>query len=384
MSVPFLNRGYQWNFGTKPGATSVLVEVETDEGVQGIGEAPCLFHPYLPADVVQAFVEASRAYLVGEEPFDIERILARLYGTGAWHFARHAANWALGGIEMALWDIIGKACGQPLFRLLGGAIRKEIPFMYFIYRDHPEQMAEEAARARAEGFSTFYVKVGSDIREEISQLEAIRAAIGEEPNLRVDANEAWSPGAAVRNIKKLAKFDLEFVEQPVLSTDLEGMARVRQAAGVPICADQATRTATEVLNAIRHGAADVISFDPSDAGGILAAKKVAGITEAAGIPIFIHSNVELGVATAAHLHLAASTPNCTYANQTEYQFLKDDIIAGERLKLSGGSMKVPEGPGLGVTLNREKLEQYAEEYVKGKEAGEALARAGRITLLPNY
>ena len=382
--VPFSHRPYRWHFGIKPGATSILIEIFTDEGPVGIGEAPCLFYPYMPVEPIREVVEAARPYILGEEPFNIERTMAKLYGTGAWHFARHAANWAFGGLEMALWDIVGKACRQPLYKLLGGFIRREVPFIYFIYRDSPEKMASEAVEAKLKGFKTFYIKVGEDIDQEIEQIEAIRAAVGYGVNLRVDANEAWSSGAALRYIKRLERYELEFVEQPVMATDLEGMARLRRSVGVPICSDQSTRTIHEVLRAVELKAADIISFDPSDAGGILASKKVSAITEAAGIPTFIHSNVELGVATAAHLHLAVSTPNCTYANQTEYQFLADDIIEGQGFQFFGGCLKPPEGPGLGVSLDRDKVQRYSEHYQKTRDEAARLVNAERVPLLPGY
>jgi L-alanine-DL-glutamate epimerase-like enolase superfamily enzyme len=224
--------------------------------------------------------------------------------------------------------------------------------MYFVYRADREAMCEGAARAVDAGYRCIYAKVGIEPAEDIAVVSALREAIGQRAQLRVDANESWSPGMAVRMIRELAHYRLEFVEQPVLADDVEGMAALRRRVSTPICADQAARTPAAVLDVVRHQAADVVSVCLGDAGGILAAMRSASIAEAAGIPVFIHSNIELGIATAAHVHLAAAIPNCHYASQTELQFLDGDVLADEDMRLDGGSIDVPAAPGPGRRRRR--------------------------------
>ncbi len=204
--------------------------------------------------------------------------------------------------------------------------------------------------------------------------------------IRVDANERWSPGMAVRVIKQLEDLDLEFVEQPVLAQDIQGMATVRQRCHTPIAADQSSRTSHQLLRVIQANAADVVCSDPGSAGGIAAARRSAAIAEAAGLPFVVHSNVEAGIGTAAAVHLAAACANCTYANQTEYQFASEDVLK-ERLVLNGGSIAVPDGPGLGVTVDVDAVAALAEEFRRTSADGAAYAArdlGGGEWFLPDY
>lgn len=376
-------RAYRWAFGVKESGAAVLVRVETEEGHVGWGETACLFHPMMPALLLQQTVESLAGFVVGRRAAEIERILATAYSRGGWHFGRGFGNYALSGIEMALWDVIGQAAGMPVSDLLGGRTRDEVEFMYFVYSDDLPAMCADARSAVEEGYKCVYLKVGSDPKKDLDLIAAVRDVIGFDVQLRIDANEAWSPGMAVRMINALAGLDLEFVEQPVLADDVVGLAEVRGRVAIPICADQAARTPAAVLNVINNRAADIVSICPSDAGGLLAARKSAAIAEAAGLPVFIHSNVELGLATAAHLQLASVLPNCHYASQTEHQFLDGDIIAEGSLKKSGGRMEVPTAPGLGVGVDLEKVKWFHERFVRGLENGRDTA-ATEPMYLPGY
>jgi len=345
------------------GATSIIIQVSTNENLEGVGESTCPFYPNISPEIVKMIVDYSRQFLINEDPFDIEWIMRKLYGSG-WHFARHIANWAFGGVEMALWDLVGKACKRPLYQLFGGSVRRKVPFFIFLFRDDPQAMAREAKKSVEEGFKTLYVKVGVDEEEELEQLREIRAAVGYKVALRLDANEAWTPGAAIRFIKKMEKFEPEFIEQPVSAFDLEGMVRVRSAVDVPILADQSSHTLSEAMNVVRRGAADALSTSPLDAEGMSACRKVAAVAEAAGLPIIMHSNVETGLSTASFLHIIASAPAFLYANQTELPHLSGDILKEGSLKFEGGNLDVPDGVGLGVELDWQKIQKYAAIYKK--------------------
>ena len=360
--LPFA-RPYEWTFGSMQGATSIIIQVITDENIVGIGEGTCPFYPNISPEISRLIVDSSRRLISSEDPFDIERIMRKLYAFAGWHFARHMANWVFGGVEMALWDIVGKACKRPLYQLFGGCMRRKIPFFGFVFRDKLETMVSEARKYVEDGFETLYLKIGVDEAEELEQLSSIRDAVGYKVALRLDANEAWTPGAAVRFIKKFEKFEPEFIEQPVLASDLEGMVRVRKTVGVPVLADQSSRTLSEASNVIRRGAADALSTSPLDAEGMAACRKVAAIAEAAGLPVVMHSNVETGLATASFLQIIASTPNFLYANQTELPHLSDDILKSN-LKFEKGCLEVPDKPGLGVELDWDKIRKYADSYNK--------------------
>lgn len=378
---------YEWGrFATKPGASGVLVRLESDSGLVGWGEASMVFHPYQPATILLETLRSMEPYVVGRSPFEPEQLTATLYTHAGWHFSRDFANYALGGLEMALYDLIGKHADLSLAQLLGGPVRDDVAFMYFLYQDALERTVAEAKRAVACGFGTLYLKVGvEDPHEEVERIRALREAVGDRVQIRVDANETWSPGVAVRRISQLEEFGLEFVEQPVLMLDIEGLAAVRSRVRTPIAADQAVRTPTQLLAAIRGDAADVVCSDPGSAGGIGAMRKHAAIAETAGLPMFMHSNVELGVGTAALIHLAASFVNCTYANQTEYQFLRQGDVLSAPLDLSSGRTGVPDGPGLGVAVDEDLVLRRAEEFERDcrREPG-SVAGADWRSYLPSY
>jgi L-alanine-DL-glutamate epimerase-like enolase superfamily enzyme len=380
-------RAYRWGFGVTPSISGAFVRVETDDGLVGWGESSMIFHPRQPATIMVALLEAIGQQVVGANPFDAERITAGLHSQHGWHFHRDLAHYAIGGLDIALYDLIGHASGLSVSELLGGRVRDEVPFMYFLYWDEIDSTIAEAQAAVADGFTSLYIKVGVEAPgEEVERIRAVRAAVGDRVQIRVDANERWSPGMAVRVIKQLEDLDLEFVEQPVLAQDIEGLATVRQRCRTPIAADQSSRTTHQLLRVIQANAADIVSSDPGGAGGIGAARRSAAIAEAAGLPFVVHSNVEAGIGTAAAVHLAAACVNCTYANQTEYQFAAQDVL-DQRLALRQGAIAVPDGPGLGATVNEDAVAALAEEFRRSSVHDETSGEndlGGGEWFLPDY
>jgi len=350
--------------------TAVIVELVTEEGLIGVGES----HAPISAEVTKLIVDSLRPILVGEDPMNVEPLRRKLYAAcNLTHLHVHAANWAISGVDMALWDLVGKSAGKPLHRLWGGAFRERIPFYGSIARTKPEGVASQAARLVAEGFKTLYLKVGFDPDEDLECVrlmrEAAESATGR-VEVRVDANQAWSAGEAVRVINKMARYDPEFVDQPVLMYNLDAMKRVRKAVGVPIASHESSWSFYDALNVVKHEAADIIHIDPRFDAGFTGARVAAGIAEAAGMPVVSHHWAMLGVSTAAYMQLIASAPNFTLANQTGYNYLVDDVIEGGPMKMRDGCMELPEKPGIGVELDQTRLVRYAtryEETVKGSE-----------------
>lgn len=357
VAVP-LRKPELWAFGGRIGLVSILVELETDEGVVGLGEAPA----YPTADIVGAVLRSLETLVVGEDPLRIERLMQRIDAIGTWHHVR-ATSPAIGAVEMACWDILGKVCNQPLVNLLGGRVRDEVPYIYYVVRGTPEEVSAEGRRAVESGFNTLYVKVGwDDPGADIAVVEALRSGAGPGAGIRVDANEAWSPAAAIATIRQLETFGLEMAEQPVSGRNLEAMAYVRSRLETPLLANEASWNRADVLRVIQTGAADAVSVDNLMDGGLWNMKRAAGIADAASVPVVKHSLGELGVATTAALHAMAATPNFLYANQSYVSLLADDVIEGGPLSYSGGCLSPPSGPGLGVTLDRDRVERYAEAF----------------------
>jgi L-alanine-DL-glutamate epimerase-like enolase superfamily enzyme len=339
-------------------ATEVIVQVETDEGLCGVGEALASVCP----EAVAAAVRQLATFVVGQSPFDIEAFYQQAFA-GRWQFYRHLGHVAAAGIEMALWDIVGKAVGQPIHRLLGGAVRDRVDHYCWVQRQEPAAMAEEALRGREQGFTVFYVKLGLEPRADIAAVEAVRAGAGADRLLRVDANGAWSTAEALNLIRELSRFDLDFVEQPVAITDLEGLAEVRRQCGVPICLDQGAWTRWDIAEALRRGAADYYCTEPARLGGLLEFKKVCGLIDSFHAKVCRHASPELGIAAAAALQVYATVPNLTFGNQAAVHLCADDVIKEDLRTFDRGTLAVSQGPGLGVTLDEEKLARYAEAYL---------------------
>lgn len=360
VAVPF-RADEQWAFGSRRGLISILLELDTDEGVTGLGEAAA----YPSAGIVLAVLDSIEPFVVGENPFAIEKIMRRIQVVGTWHHVK-ANSPAIAAVEMACWDIVGKACGQPLVNLFGGPVRDQVEFFYYVSQTSPDQVAAEGRRGREHGYRTFYLKIGSDDpAADIDRVEALRHGAGPGAQLRVDANEAWSPGTAVRVIHQLERFGLELVEQPVSGRNLAEMAYVRSKIDTPLLANEASWTRFDQLEVIRAGAADVISVDNQMDAGLLNMKRSAGICEVAGLPVLKHSLGELGVAVYAGVHVMASTPNFLCASQSYGALLTDDVVAGmDTLPYHNGALSVPHAPGIGVQLDRDRIAKYAELHEK--------------------
>jgi L-alanine-DL-glutamate epimerase-like enolase superfamily enzyme len=287
----------RWTDGCRDGVNNVLVEIETDAGITGWGEATCGSGG--SAEPTREVIEAFRPHLVGEDPCNINRHIARFYDLARWKLWRVFSNTALAAIETALWDIKGQSLGQPVSELLGGRLRDRIPVFGYLMHDSPEAMGEQARAMVAAGFRVLYFKVGLDAAEDERTVRAVREGAGPEARLRIDANEAWDLATAITRIERLAPYGLDFVEQPLAAHDLIGMAELRRRVRVPIAANQSCWTVEDVLNVVRHGAADVMVAGLHWLGGIVNMIKAGAICQAAGIRFCRHSSGETGIAAAA-------------------------------------------------------------------------------------
>jgi len=377
VAVPF-REDELWAFGGRRGMVSILLEIDTDDGLVGLGEASA----YPSADIVLAVLRSIEPLVVGEDAFAIERIMKRINIVGTWHHVK-ATSPGIGAVEMACWDLVGKACGQPLVNLFGGRVRDRVEYFYYLSRKPAAEIGADARRGVAAGFRTLYLKVGADDpRDDIDRVEAVRDAAGPDALIRVDANEAWSSAAAIRIVGEMERFGLELVEQPVSGRNLPEMAYVRGRIASPMLANEASWTRYDQLEVIRHGAADVLSVDNQMDGGLLNLKRSAGMCEVAGLPVLKHSLGELGVAMYAAAHVMAATPNFLYANQGYASLLSDDIVLGASpLPYVDGCLELPTGPGIGVQLDRERVARYAELYQK-QAAAFAFSEPSTLTRTP--
>lgn len=334
----------------------LLVKIHTDEGINGLGEVSCTPRwsgedQFTAAHFIATIFEP---LLVGQDPRKIEQLTVRmrqaLYGNA---FTKAA-------LEMALWDILGKSTRMPVYNLLGGPVREFVHTKWSISGVEPRRAAEIAAWAVDQGFRAMKVKVGIDDEQDIARVREVRSAIGDSIRLGVDANGAWPAPHAIEMIHRLQEFDLWFAEQPVPPGDIECLAEVRLSVKTPVIADESVYTPDDADSLVRARAADVFSVYVGKSSGIGPARRIASIAEAAGLGCTIGSNLEMGIGSAAMIHLALATPifaadwPCDIIGPL---FYTDELLT-QPLPICGGQARAPEGLGLGVELDDDKVMRY--------------------------
>jgi L-Ala-D/L-Glu epimerase len=336
-----------------------LVRVETDEGLVGFGEA-CPAYEFT-GDTLWTVQDVIGEYLgpavIGKDPFQLEAIV-HCWERELWTVGNQAACAAL---EMALWDLQGKALGRPLYDLIGGRTRDGLVEVIAWGWDEPEALADKTRRMRAEGITVFKIKVGDLPERDEQRVAAVREAAGPDARITVDANQGWLDAkTAVRAIRLLEPHGIEFAEQPVRMDDLEAARFVRAHVDVPIALDETVRGPREALAAARAGACDIFVVKLMKTGGILNALKVNAIAEAAGISIMMGNMGESSLGLAAHFHLNVALTNATHCDADlpwRPGGYARDIGSGLRAELRDGvsTVLVPQAPGLGITLDEDAI-----------------------------
>jgi len=347
----------KWSGGTRYSAPAMILQVITDEGIIGLGECVGPTIPTVEAIVNHEF----RQFLIGQDPLRTELLVRRME-----EFARNYTQigaYAISGIEMALLDIKGKYLNTPIYNLLGGACKKQVEYAGYLFIAEPEENARLALGYKEAGYREIKLKVGRNLKQDIETLEAIRGAIGWDMKIRIDANMNWSVPTAVKWIKALTKFDLQYVEQPVPEYDLDAMRAVRRAVDVPIAADEGCSTVERALAHIKKEACDVFVVYVSEAGGLTRAREIASMADACGMWCTMGTWAETGIATAAGIHAIASSCNFVNANDTHYM-LQDGDILKTPLQIIDGKMDLPKAPGIGVELDESRLENFSKVDVR--------------------
>jgi glucarate dehydratase len=375
VNVPF-EEPETWFFGRIWGLTQAIIEIETDDGIVGIGECPNV--PTIAA--ATHAIELMSEFLIDRDPRDILPFLRRVRREQGWHHFPSQGNAAAAGLEMALWDIVGKASGQPLYAFFGGLQRRTVPYDFYIWvLDRSEETARaQAAYALTQGFRTMYLKIGFDLRKDVALVRAVRDEVGPDIAIRVDANEAWRPFEAIEMLRAFEELNLEFMEQPIDMNDLAGHADLRRRTTTRVGANQSAWYAHQVAEIIATRAADVIVTDPHQLGGLSVFRDVAGMCEVANVPLVKHSFGDLGITTAATLHILGGLPEPSLAHQTIITLLEHDLLS-QQFQFVDGCLPVPDGAGIGVELDQAALQHYGELY---RSMGELPAYAGLDTPSP--
>lgn len=354
VSPPIRHPGYL-GVGALETVDNVIVRLETDSGHIGVGEAS----PWpVFAENAWSIKAAIDHYLgpavIGEDPLSPERVLQKL------DRVLHEYGFAKAAIEMALIDLAGKALGVPAYVLLGGVVRDRISLSYSIANQDIARDVEEIQWLRGQGLRVFKIKTGVlTLRQELKRLEAIREALDESCDLRIDFNQGLTREHAIGFCRALERFAPTFIEQPIRGWDLDGMAMIAAAIDTPIMADESVFSVEQAFMLASRKAADIVSIKLMKSGGLLRSKRIAAICEAAGIPNYAGCMWESGIGIAASLHLTASTPNVRYGSDYYIPgyLMTDDLIV-EPLRVENGDILVPHRPGLGIEPDWAAIERY--------------------------
>lgn len=330
-----------------------LVFIDTDDGITGIGEVSMLWDGRARTQL--SFIEhCFKPALIGEDPCNVNLCLSKMKTLS------EQAHPARAAVEMALLDILGKKLKVPAYTLLGGKVRDKIPLSRSIHYGSADKMKMEAQKYVDAGYSCVKVKVGISEREDIQNTEAVRQAIGSGVLLRIDANMAWkSSKDAIGMIKKLQPYGLHSVEQPMPpSSRPQELRFVRESVDVPVMADESVWGPDSALNMLEAGAYDLMNVYVAESGGLLNSQLIFKMAGLWGVGCVIGSMPELGIGTAAQIHLGISCINlaapCDACGAT---YVPEDII-DETFEIKDGYMMPLEGPGLGVTVNMEKMNRW--------------------------
>lgn len=365
-----------------------IIEVETDVGIIGLGEMGG------GGESAEAAFRALKTYLVGHDPFELEQLRFKICNPTASLYNNRTQMHA--AIEFACIDIIGKFLGVPAYDVLGGKMRDEVGFASYLFFRLPnkdtgkgeirtaDQLIEQALELkRSHGFKAHKLKSGVFPPDyELEVFRALAKAVGSD-SVRYDPNAAFSVEEAIRFAKGIEDLNNDYYEDPTWG--LNGMRRVRENTHMPLATNTIVINFEQLATNVLNPAVDVILLDTTFWGGIRPCIKAAGVCETFQLGIAVHSSGELGIQLATMLHLGAVLPNLVYTADAHYHQLTDDIIVGGPMRYANGAIKVPDGPGLGVELDREKLGRYSELF---KSLGGYLydrdpARPGWFSTVPN-
>ncbi len=365
-----------------------IVEVETDNGLIGLGEMGG------GGESAEAVFRALKTSLVGHDPARLEEMRFRIANPTASLYNNRTQ--VLAALEFACLDILGQAWGVPVSEILGGRLRDRVRFATYAFFRYPhprtgvgevrsiDQVVRQVGEwKRRFGFSTHKLKGG--VFPPDYELEVYRALAAAFPgdSLRFDPNGAWSVEQSIRFGQAIEGLRNDYLEDPVFG--LNGMRRTRQMVRVPLATNTVVVNFEQLAANALDTAVDVILLDTTFWGGIRACVKAAAVCDTFQLGVAVHSSGELGIQLATMLHLGAVLPNLTFAADAHYHHLTGDIIEGGLMHYEDGAIRVPEGPGLGVRLNRDKLREYAELYQRlgGYPYDQDPARPGWAPTVPN-
>jgi L-Ala-D/L-Glu epimerase len=347
--------------------TSIVLRLISDRGIEGNAEIVCA-PPGKPEEFPEEILGALQRYVIpaltGAPAADRRAAMAKVEAV------LKGRIWTKAGVNNALFDLQAKLLGTPVSTLLGGRALDQVPVIGpVVSMSSPDEMARVAAEEAEAGYTAIKIKVGETVATDIARVEAVREAIGSKVRLRVDANDHYRPADCIRLVRAIERLDIEHVEQPLPRYDMLGMAEVKRNIGVPLMTDDMVATPMDAMNVIRLGAADRMKVKVTK-HGLDGALTIVAMLEAAGLGAVLGHVFELGLAGAAEAHMAATARNlimpCEIGSMRPMGTTID--IIREDLQPTPGFIKVPDGPGLGVTLDWDRIDSLRTDGRRGKAA----------------
>jgi D-galactarolactone cycloisomerase len=351
--------------------SSLIVEIVTDEGISGFGEAVCYGHQ--SPDITRAIVVSSlRDIVLNQDPFDVGVLFEVMYNRTKDFGMKGAVIGAISAVDIALWDVIGIAAGKPIHKLLGGAFRTEaVPYATGFYRveggRYPEQLVREAANYADRGFRAMKLKIGFGLEEDLRVVKAVRNTIGRDLQLMVDANHAYNVAVARRLIRELDLCDVFWLEEPISPEDIDGYAELRaMGPALLVACGENEFTRYGFWPWVSRRAVDILQPDIAAAGGFTGLRQILSLTLAAGLLLNPHV-WGTAISLAASLHFLATIPQNPISrgafepllefDQSAHPFRRE--LIENPIDMHSGRVTIPDGPGLGIKVNRTILERYS-------------------------
>ena len=342
--------------GVRSTRSTTLVRVVTDEGITGIGS--CSGN----GELIEVIVgKVLKPLLIGMDPSEIDQIWDKVYVRGGHKEfgTRGIGVVALSGVDIALWDILGKARGVPLYELLGGKCRDKVPvYATALYPEEPSKVAQRARKFADQGFHGVKIKIGFDLDQDIRIVRAVREELGKDFVIMTDANQGYSVDVALEASDAFADCGAFWLEEPLFVEDIEGHAILREKGRTPIAVGENLHTRYAFENFIVRGAVDFIQPDVARAGGITEIRKITALAARHNVPVSFHTWGD-GVALAASVHLSAALKDCIVMElDYTYNPLREELLR-EPFKVQEGYLIPPEKPGLGIELDQDALQRFA-------------------------
>jgi muconate cycloisomerase len=354
VAVPLVGGGFRNAYVTKKVQKSALVRLTADDGTVGLGNIDP--SPGYSVETIEQSLAALRDKLApvvqGLDAGNAHAVMVAMDQTLSGHLDAKAA------IEMACIDLLARRVGIPVHQLLGGAVVDRVRFNAWIGILPPDEAAAEARKWFDRGFRSAKIKVGGGIHADQDRVRAVREAVGPDMALRADANAGYSVDDAIALGRLLEPLDMQLLEQPVAEHDLEGMARVRRAIGIPVMADESITDHASLLAVIRADCADIVKLKVMKQGGFLTCRRMLETASAAGLKVVIGHGFGLGVNTVAEIMLASTSRSVLEGLECVGPLKTADDIVTSKLDLDRGELALPGGPGLGVELDEAKVRAY--------------------------